>query len=264
MQFYVHHDGQQQGPFDLELVRSRLADGSYQGSDLGWHEGAADWLPLSDIPALAGSAAPAPPMPVGTLPAQQMPMYASQPARTSGLAIASLVLGLLGLFSAGLAGLPAVICGHLSLGRIKRSGGALAGRGMAIAGLITGYLGICVFGLAMAAGMALPVFNKVSEKGKATKSLAQAKQIGLACKHYAGDHDGNFPPTLDDLVPKYLPDKHLFVCPLGKGTSESGYNYFGGKDSDPNSKILLSSEAKLLQRKRIVVHVDDSADMEQD
>ena len=263
MQFYVHHAGQQQGPLELELVRARLADGSYQGTDLGWHEGAADWLPLAAIPALAGSVA-VPPTPVGAFPPQQMPVYAGQPPRTSGLAIASLVLGLLGLFSAGLAGIPAVICGHLSLGRIKRSAGSKVGRGMAVAGLITGYLGICVFLLAILAGIALPIFNAVQEKGLAAKSLAGAKQVGSACKNYAIDHQGNFPPTLDDLVPKYLSDKKLLVCPLGKGTPESGEDYFGGKDSDANSKILLSSKATTRNHERIVVHVDDSADLERD
>ena len=263
MQFYVHHDGQQQGPLALELVRARLADGSYLGSDLGWHEGATDWLPLAAIPALAGSVA-VPPLPTGAFPPQRMPAYASQPPRTSGLAIASLVLGLLGLFSAGLAGIPGVICGHLSLGRIKRSAGTLAGRGMAIGGLITGYLGICVFVLAVLAGIALPVFNAVQDKGLAVRGLAEAKQIGLACKLYAGDHQGDFPPTLDDLVPKYLPDKHLLVCPLGKGHPESGYDYFGGKTSDPNSKVLLSSKATTRNHQRIVVHIDDSVALERD
>ena len=263
MQFYVHHDGQQQGPLELELVRSRLADGSYQGSDLGWHEGAADWLPLATIPALAGSAA-VPPMPVGAFPPRQMPVHAGQPPQSSGLAIASLILGILSLFMALLTGIPAVICGHLSLSRIKRAQGALTGRGMAITGLILGYLGISLTVFFVLLGIALPVFNAVQERGLATKGLAEAKQIGLACKLYAGDHQGNFPPTLDDLVPTYLSDKHLFVCPLGKGTSESGYDYFGGKDSDPNSKILLSSKATMRNHKRIVVHVDDSADMELD
>ena len=36
--------------------------------------------------------------------------------------------------------IPAVICGHVALGRIKRSGGTLAGEGLAQAGLITGYV----------------------------------------------------------------------------------------------------------------------------
>ena len=43
------------------------------------------------------------------------------------------------------------------------------------------------------AGIALPVFNSVQIKGSQTKGLAQAKQIGLALKLFAGDNDGVYP-----------------------------------------------------------------------
>jgi len=57
------------------------------------------------------------------------------PVRTSGLAIASLVLALaLGPFGI----LPAVVCGHIALRRIERDA-SLRGRGLALAGLIAGY-----------------------------------------------------------------------------------------------------------------------------
>jgi len=63
-------------------------------------------------------------------------------AKTSAGAIASLVLGILSVLLLGLlAGIPAVICGHMSLSRISRDA-LLAGRGLAIAGLIAGYVGI--------------------------------------------------------------------------------------------------------------------------
>jgi prepilin-type N-terminal cleavage/methylation domain-containing protein len=47
--------------------------------------------------------------------------------------------------------------------------------------------------IAILASIALPVFSSVQERGKQTKDLANAKQIALACKLYAGDHDGKFP-----------------------------------------------------------------------
>ena len=46
------------------------------------------------------------------------------------------------------------------------------------------------------AGIALPVFNSVQVRGSQTKGLAQAKQIGLALKLFAGDNDGVYPKTL--------------------------------------------------------------------
>ncbi len=65
-------------------------------------------------------------------------------ASNSGLAIASLVLALVGLCAGIFLGIPAVICGHMALNRIKQSNGMLGGRGMAIAGLVIGYLEIAV------------------------------------------------------------------------------------------------------------------------
>jgi Domain of unknown function (DUF4190) len=62
--------------------------------------------------------------------------------RTSGLAIASLVLGIVWIFWLG-SGL-AIIFGHISLAQMKKDPG-LSGRGMAIAGLVLGYIGLATF-----------------------------------------------------------------------------------------------------------------------
>jgi Domain of unknown function (DUF4190) len=62
-----------------------------------------------------------------------------QPPRTTdGLAIASMVLGIVWVLWVG--SILAVIFGHISVRRIKREG--KAGRGMAIAGLVLGYFGV--------------------------------------------------------------------------------------------------------------------------
>jgi len=63
------------------------------------------------------------------------------PARTSGLAVASLVFSLVGPITC----IPAIICGHLALRRIRKEP-TLRGRGLALAGLIIGYT---VFGLSI-------------------------------------------------------------------------------------------------------------------
>ena len=79
----------------------------------------------------------------------------SEERRTCGLAVASLVLGIVGLVFfciSILPGLPAVVCGHLALSKIKRSGNTLYGRGMAIAGLCMGYIAILFTVIAMSIG----------------------------------------------------------------------------------------------------------------
>src|SRR4051794_37659264 len=63
-----------------------------------------------------------------------------QPTKTNTLAIVSLVTSLVWMCGAG--SVAAIICGHLGIREIKRSGGTQTGRGLAIAGLIIGYLGL--------------------------------------------------------------------------------------------------------------------------
>ena len=65
MQIFVGKNGQQLGPFSVEEINRKLADGTFASTDLGWYEGAAGWAALSSIagvvvPAPAAAAAPAP------------------------------------------------------------------------------------------------------------------------------------------------------------------------------------------------------------
>ena len=63
--------------------------------------------------------------------------------RIAPIAIVSVVLAVLSFFcGAFLTAIPAIICGHIAWSKIRRSGGALHGKGIAIAGLVVGYLAI--------------------------------------------------------------------------------------------------------------------------
>ncbi|GAA3154303.1 hypothetical protein GCM10010466_51580 [Planomonospora alba] len=66
------------------------------------------------------------------------------PARPSnGMAIASLVLGIVGLFTCGVTSVVGIILGHVSMSQIKRTGEE--GRGMAVAGLVLSYFGVAAW-----------------------------------------------------------------------------------------------------------------------
>jgi len=56
-------------------------------------------------------------------------------AKTSGLAITALVLGILSFFTFFITALPAIILGIVGLVKIEKSGGKLKGNGLAIAGI---------------------------------------------------------------------------------------------------------------------------------
>jgi hypothetical protein len=64
------------------------------------------------------------------------------PTSTNGLAIASMVLGILWLYWIG--SILALVFGYVAKGQIDRSGGRQTGRGMAIAGIVLGWIGVAV------------------------------------------------------------------------------------------------------------------------
>jgi hypothetical protein len=93
---------------------------------------------------------PAPVEPVPFSPPQSPPygypppVYVQPVAPSSGVAVASLIFGILGLVTGccnfGLFPLVAIICGHFAM-RDTRDG-RMSGRSQAMAGLILGYIGI--------------------------------------------------------------------------------------------------------------------------
>ena len=75
-------------------------------------------------------------------------------SKTSGKAIASLVLSILWMY--GLGSLLAIILGHMARTEIRNSNGKLTGDGMAVAGLVIGYLLFVVVFLGILAAVAVP------------------------------------------------------------------------------------------------------------
>jgi hypothetical protein len=91
----------------------------------------------------------------------QPPPAPAQSTETSGMAIASLVMGIAGWTLMPLiGGILAIIFGHMARGDIRQRPGELTGDGLALAGIILGWLAIgvflllCVFG-----GLALLLFG---------------------------------------------------------------------------------------------------------
>jgi hypothetical protein len=113
---------------------------SYQPPQDPFQTPSAPGSPPPQFPA----AGPYPPQPVYLPPVyHQQVVMAVQPP-TSGLAVTSLVMGIIGILGGWcLLGIPcvlAVICGHAGLA--ATNGNARSGRGLAVAGLVMGY--ICV------------------------------------------------------------------------------------------------------------------------
>jgi len=125
-----------------------------------------------------------------------------QQKRTAGIAVASLVLGILGLVLIGpLGAIPAVICGHVAKSKIKRNPEYLAGDGLALAGLILGYvqIGLMVVMIPLLFAIAMPSFVKARREAqvRATRSTLAALSTAI----YMCELDtGGYPSSLSSLL----------------------------------------------------------------
>src|SRR6185437_5515042 len=157
------------------------------------------------------------------------------PARNSNLAIWSLVLGILGLVFLVLCigplfAIPAVICGHMAFGRIKRSGGVIGGESLALAGIITGYVTIAlgIVLIPFLAAIAIPNFVKARATAQKNVCINNLRAIDRAKQQWALEHSksADDTPTPEDLNP-YIPGgyDHLH-CPADG-------EYTIGKVSEP-------------------------------
>ena len=84
-----------------------------------------------------GASPPPPPSFTGYTPYAQGMVQATS---TNGLAIASMVLGILWIYWIG--SILALVFGYVAKGQIDRAAGRQTGRGMAIAGIVLGWIGV--------------------------------------------------------------------------------------------------------------------------
>ena len=138
--WYYAKEGEQLGPITETDMRGLLASGQLSPEAMIWKQGMGNWAPARSIHALWGAASPegdggtVPPAPAG------MPQVGGE---TNGMAIASLVLGILSFAMCGcMTAIPGIVCGHMALGQIKREPERYKGRELAIVGLVLSYIAL--------------------------------------------------------------------------------------------------------------------------
>jgi len=121
-------------------------------------------------------------------------------AATSGKAIASMILGILSLFFLIIAGIPAIILGHISLSQVKKSGGRITGEGMAMTGLILGYISVAVAPLLLM--IALPNLMRARSFANQAAAAATVRTLVAAETTYSVTYPNDgYAPDLATLGP---------------------------------------------------------------
>ena len=123
------------------------------------------------------------------------------PAKTSGLAIAALVLAILSPFTCFLSALPAIILGIVALVKISQSKGQLKGTGMAVTGIalpvvLVPFVAILIL---------FPALAHTRQLALRTHCAANMSNLGRAMLIYTNDFDDKFPTSSKwcDLLSKY-------------------------------------------------------------
>jgi len=208
-------DQKEYGPVSAEQLRQWIAAGRANAQTKVQAEGSGEWKPLADIPEFAEELkGHAPPVPTAA---------PSAPPKTSGMAIASLVLGICGLISCGITSLVGLILGIVALGKINKSRGQQSGQGLAIAGIVVS--GVCLLMLPIGAGMLLPALAQAKSKAQTINCVNNLKQLGLAMRIYANDNKDHFPSATNwcDAIINNAGSDKIFKCPNGDPSKRCHY-----------------------------------------
>lgn len=212
-------DGKEYGPVTEEKIREWIKEGRANAQTKVRSEGNADWKTLSEFPefaALLSGATSLPPVQPATPPVQ---------GKLSALAVASLVLGALGLFTLGLTAFLGLLLGILALVRISGSRGALRGKGLALGGTIVS--GIFVLMLPVLAAMLLPALAQAKARAQSINCMNNLKQLALGGVMYSEEHQGRLPlgDNWCDAVEKYVGNRKVFQCPAGDSSQPCHYAF---------------------------------------
>jgi predicted Zn finger-like uncharacterized protein/prepilin-type processing-associated H-X9-DG protein len=168
---------------------------------------------------------PPPPPPAGAY--ERQAAYAAHPPvaplKNNGMAVASLIVGIVSFCIPIIGSVVAIVLGVLGLTRTKDP--AVGGKGMAITGIVLGALS--VFVMPCLISIMLPSLNRARETANRVKCASNMRQIGQALMSYSANNRGALPPdlqTLANTMPAGI-DATFFVCPSSNDAPAIGTPY---------------------------------------
>jgi prepilin-type processing-associated H-X9-DG protein len=245
----IGSDQKQYSSVTAEDIRKWIAEGRLNEQSLLKAEGDAEFRPIPAFPEFAGAftartaaAVTPPPLPAGA---------AVTSAKTSGLAIASLVSGILGMVTCGLMVLISapvgLILGLVAMNKIGKSQGSLRGRGLALAGVITSCVSLLL--LPVMAALLLPALVAAKQKAQTINCVTNVKQLSLALRVYANGNQHHYPAATNwcDAIQADVGTPKPFHCPADFSNGRSSYAFnaqLAGAEADQvNPETVMIFEA---------------------
>jgi hypothetical protein len=257
----IGSDQKPYSPVTPDDIRRWIAEGRLNGQSLMKSEGDAEFRPLSTFAEFAAALAAR--TPAESPPTSLSPVFArtatTVATKTSRLAIASLALGILGVFTCGVTALIGLILGIVAMVKIRRSQGALRGDGNAQAGIV-------VSGISLLVVLLFAVFAKFAGVPHAqfVTCMCQVKELSRVMCTYAYDNQNHYPaatnwcdvllrsdagatntfqshPGMTNIFP------NIFHCPADRSGSRCSYAFntkLAGAEIgkvDPNTVMIFES-----------------------
>ncbi len=230
-------DGKEYGPVSDNQVRLWVAQGRLNAQSKIRPEGAQEWKSIGESPEL-GVALPPDPPPVAA--------SGSSTGSVSGLAIASLVLGVVGPATAGLTGVAGLILGIIALVKISKSQGRLRGTGLAVAGICVS--GVMLLLLPIMAALLLPALAKAKSRAQSIQCMNNVKQLNLALIMYANDHKDVLPPADEwcDLIKPYTGGSEVMYHCVAQPQGRCSYSFNASLSNRKVTEITAPARTVLI------------------
>jgi prepilin-type processing-associated H-X9-DG protein len=214
-------DQKEYGPVSSDQIQQWIAQGRINAHTRAKADGG-EWKTLGDFPEFATTISQRPPPPPPSAPHAYAPSV--PPVKTSGMAIASLILGILGIVSCGITSIIGLILGIVAMVRIRKSNGALSGNGLALAGtIVSAFFLLCIL-----PALFLPALAKAKQRALTIQCVNNVKQLSLAAQMYANDHQQHFPSAekwCDDLKTYLGGNQSVYRCPAGNPSDRCDYAF---------------------------------------
>lgn len=220
-------DQKEYGPVSGDELRQWIRDGRVNAATQVEIDG--QWKALGDVPEFAG-------LLLGRRQVAPVPSVGgASPTGGNGMAITSLVLGILSL-ACGLLAPVGLILGIIAMNKSKRNNGA--GWGLALAGTIVSGCMLLLIPIYLA--MFLPAFAKAKMRAQTVNCINHEKQLSVAMIMYASDNGGRFPPAAtwcDAIKPQVGSAPDVFHCVGGDASQPSHYAFNSRLDGREISKV---------------------------